>query len=253
MIWSQWLSRAQPKVEYQKFQHFEFVEQVTQRSRVEEALARVIYFYHTRPKADTSLLATLGYSRTGRVLAGDQRPVQSDTRKAHFAEILACEFVQRFLGYEILHFRLHYNPNPDQSMKGEDILGFRTQPKDGVLVGEAKYRSRYNSRMVQEAYEALQSGFRPSPASMDFVATLQDLDGHLDLAARVRQVNNLLMSDSKKVDRAHLLFLTTVGRPQDPFRCIEEKSEVVRKLVTVNVVFGEGISEWINILFERSV
>jgi hypothetical protein len=190
-------------------------------------------------------------------MIGGQRPTSAKTRRGHLAEILACEFTRERLGYEIPVHRLRYNPNPDQSMKGDDILGFRfatvQHQSHNVLVGEAKYRSRYSSEAVVEAYEALGRGFRPYPASVEFVVTLLHMRGNRDKANQVRQVKNLLASMSHRVARHHLLFLATKGTPQDPFGCIEEMDEVLENLIVINVSFRKDIGDWISQVYEREI
>lgn len=251
-IWERWLQRERRLIGYAGFQHFEYIEQPTQRQRVEETLARLVHTYHTRSRADLNLLSVLGYPQTRNVIMGDQRPVRATTRRAHFGEILACEFVREHLGYEFPMFRLRFNPNPDQSMKGDDILGFAVQPSMAVLVGEAKYRTKYSSETVLEAQRALENGFRPYPASIEFVITVLELQGERDSADRVRQIKNRLDSGSETVEVAHLLFIVTQGRPRDPFGCIEENC-TIPNLVAVNVALGTGAGAWIDRLFERQI
>jgi len=150
---------------------------------------------------------------------------------------------------------LRYNPNPEQSMKGDDILGFRFAAAErqlpAVLVGEAKYRSAYDSRAVAQAYRTLSAGFRPHPVSIEFVATILDLRGDRIKASQVRQLRRALASSSMRIHRARLLLLATRGRPLDPFRCIEAMGQVVDNFVAVNVSFQESIDDWIAHVYER--
>lgn len=257
MIWGQWLVSVEPRVKYTKFQHFEYEERTEERTRVKDTLTRIVHSYHTRSSADINLLATLGYPLTARAIIGDQRPTSAEIRRGHLAEILACEFTRELLGYEIPVHRLRYNPNPDQSMKGDDLLGFRfatvQRESHNVLVGEAKYRSQYSSEAVVEAYEALGRGFRPYPASIEFVATLLQMRGNRDKANQVRQVKNLLTSMSHRVTRYCLLFLATKGRPRNPFECIEEMDDVPDNLIAVNVSFQKCIGDWIDQVYEGEI
>jgi hypothetical protein len=257
MIWGQWLVSVEPGVKYTKLQHFEYEERAEERMRVKDTLIRMVHFYHTRSSADINLLATLGYPLTAQVIIGDQRPTSTEVRRGHLAEILACEFARHMLGYYIPVHRLRYNPNPDQSMKGDDLLGFQfaTAQREpyNVLVGEAKYRSQYGSKAVVEAHDALGRGFRPYPASIEFVATLLQMRGNRDKANQVRQVKNLLASMSHRVTRYYLLFLTTSGRPRNPFGCIEEMDDVLDNLIAVNVSFQKYIGDWIDQVFEGEI
>jgi hypothetical protein len=254
MIWEHWFVPVEPRVEYTKFQHFEYVERAKERSHIQDILTRMVHSYHTRSNAEVNLLATLGYPLTAQAMMGDQRPTSTKIRRGHLAEILACEFTRDRLGFDIPVHRLRYNPNPDQSMKGDDILGFRfatvQHESHNVLVGEAKYRSQYSSEVVLEAYEALCRGFRPFPASVEFAATLLHMKGNRDKANQVRQVKNLLAVESHKVTRFYLLFLATEGRPRNPFEQLEEMDEVLNNLIAINISFQECIGDWINQLYE---
>jgi hypothetical protein len=257
MIWGRWLVPIEPRVLYTKFQRLEYEERAEERPHVQDMLTRMVHSYHTRSSSEINLLATLGYPLTSQVMIGDQRPKSAKTRRGHLAEILACEFARERLGYEIPVHRLRYNPNPDQSMKGDDILGFRfatiQREPHSVLVGEAKYRSQYSSEVVVEAYEALCKGFRPYPASVEFVATLLYMKGNRDKANLVRQVKNQLASMPRRVNRHYLLFLATKGRPSNPFKRIEEMEEVLDNLVVVNVSFRKCIGNWIKQVYEREI
>lgn len=257
MIWTQWLVPVEARFEYTKFSHFEYEERSIEREHIETSLARLIHSYHTYSRTDNNLLATLGYPVTAQVLTGDQRPTNADSRRGHLAEILACEFTRNQFGYDLPVHRLRYNPNPDQSMKGDDILGFRfaTNHQDihNVLVGEAKYRSQYSSTAVVEAHNALYQGFRPYPVSLEFVSTILFLEGNREKSDQIRQIKNLLASMSKQVIRFNLIFLATEGKPRDPFACLEEKDDVISNLIVVNVSFQEGITDWLDRIYEQNM
>lgn len=257
MIWGRWLVPVEPRTRYSKFKHLEYEESAEERPCIQDTLTRMVHSYHTLSSSKISLLAALGYPLTSQAMIGDQRPKNADTRRGHLAEILACEFTREQLGYEIPVHRLRYNPNPDQSMKGDDILGFQfatvQRKPHNVLVGEAKYRTRYSSEAVMEAYKALCEGFRPYPASVEFVATLLHLKGDQDKANLVRQVKNLLTSAPRKVRRHYLLFLATKGRPNNPFERIEKMEEVLDNLIVINVSFQKCIDDWISQVYERDI
>ena len=126
-IWSTWLKeRWPPRLEYKRFKYMEFVEDKSKRPAIECALAKLLYEYHTHLSVDINLLAHLKYRQLASVLTAsfDQRPRDRRTRSGNFIEILACELAKQ-QGYDIPVLRLQYNPNRDQSMKGDDILGFR--------------------------------------------------------------------------------------------------------------------------------
>src|SRR5712692_8809238 len=126
-IWSKWLKlRDQSQFKYRHFTHYEFIEDEMGRSEIQDDLAKLLYSYHSSSPINTNLLAQLKYRQLASVLtrSGDMRPHDTKTRSGNLVEILACEFAKK-LGYDIPILRLQYNPNPEQSMKGDDILGFQ--------------------------------------------------------------------------------------------------------------------------------
>ena len=240
-IWSNWLREQDtPRLEYRRFTHYEFIEDDTKRPEIEDDLARLIYEYHTHSPINTHLLTQLKYPLLASALANDQRPHERDIRSANFIEILACEFARK-QGYDVPVLRLRYNPNPDQSMKGDDILGFwfaeRTTDQDKVLVGEGKFRGQFKSAVVEQGYDDLKRKAYVHPISMEFVETVLSSSGDEAKAAKVRQLRRKIDSQDKHVLREHLLFLSTVGQPGDPFQCLEAyPDELLPCLIAVNVV-----------------
>lgn len=259
-IWSQWLrEQDRPDLNYQGFTHYEFVEDETQRDDVKDTLAKLLYDYHTISPVNTNLLSQLRYRQLASVLirGNDQRPRDSNTRSGNLVEILACEFAKK-QGYDIPVLRLQYNPNPDQSMKGDDILGFqfseRRTEKGALLVGEGKFRTRFEKIVVQEAYEGLRKKNRSSPVSMEFVATILALEGDQHTAAKIRQLRQRLASQDEQIVQEHLLFLGTIGQPQNPFEYLEEYEEhLLPHLIAVNIVFQSNFRDWIAEVYEEEV
>ncbi len=244
-IWGSWLKSIEPYVEYRKFQHFEFYEDSDLREQTQNELVSLIHNYHTRSRVDRQLVAALGYPKVAMMLLGDQRPQDPSTRRGHLGEILACEFA-RYIGFEVPVLRLRYNPNPNQSMKGDDILGFIFEAtednKHHIIIGESKYRSSYEARVVEEAYHSLANGFRPFPASMEFVSTILELEGNAAKASWVRRLRAQLTNRSPDIQRHYLLFLATQGRPRNPFGIIDsmEERNILQNLIVVNTYAKMG-------------
>jgi hypothetical protein len=145
-------------------------------------------------------------------------------------------------------------------MKGDDVLGFRfpsTHDSAAVLVGESKYRSKKSPTIIQgivkKAYTGMCASLRPYPVSMDFVATILELEQDQHRAQMVRQMRAQLKSGQMSVERHYLIFLGTVGRPDNPFGWLDEQQNVVPNITGVNVVFAPGIQDWLNKLFGGNV
>lgn len=252
-IFGDWLKPVAPLNQYIKLKHFEFEEDISLRSEAQKQLTNLIYEHHTMTVIRSELFDVLGFPKVGQALKKDNRPRVLTTMKAHFGEILGCEFAKAQMGYEFPVFKLWYNPNPNQSMKGDDILGFQFAKekfsKNLVLVGEAKYRNTFRNKVVLEAYSALAGDIsRPAPISLEFIATILETRNERALATQVRQISNQLRDlDSEKVEKDNLLFIGTLGKPANPFLEIEKKPEVIKNLTAVNVSFhktGESSSNF---------
>ena len=68
-------------------------------------------------------------------------PINSTTRKGNLAEVVLAEVRGRGIRRESAEvYRLRYNPNVDQSMKGDDVLAFDLDAKPvRIIVGEARF------------------------------------------------------------------------------------------------------------------
>jgi hypothetical protein len=247
-----WLHPEPPIPQYTRFTHQIFSEQ--NREAVFDALAETIFLYHTDPAACRHNLELLGYPAAAQQI--EKRPRTENTRKGNFGEIVASEYLSQALGYEIPVYRLRYNPNPEQSMKGDDVLAFKFGNEDGlgreIVVGESKTRTDFSSNAVEEAYEQLAiSCRRPHPISLEFVADHLALEGKQDKADAVLSFLNLYAPN--KPTKRWLLFLVTGNRPHDPFGCLQtQEEEIIENLVAVNLSV-DNLSAWINRLFEQEI
>lgn len=257
---------------YSRCSHFEYVEDPDQRSRIANDLRQMIVEHYASSRNWLQLIESAGFPALAKELRDhalsfparttkstrDGKEVQLTTRSGDFCEMLATEFAIKQMGFEVLVRRLRYNPNRNQSMKGDDLLGFRFQNVHGeaaILVGEAKYRSSSSSSTVidtvRAAHESLQRSRRSYPASMDFVANVIEASQDQQRAGWIRQMRALLRFGRMPVARHYLIFLATVGQPPDPFRWLEKQQEVLPNLTCVNIVFAPNFQTWLDELFEE--
>lgn len=120
-------------------------------------------------------------------------PTNESTRKGNWTEILLAEYVQAACSLTLPVYRLRYNPNVDQSMKGDDVLAFDLDSDPvRVLVGEAKFRGIPSKQVVEEMIESLEKSHSGNiPASLQFVADRLFETGNIELGARVAKCNEL--------------------------------------------------------------
>lgn len=273
LLWNDWLTRSRC-IRYRHCSHVEYVEQADLRTDVVDELRSVIESHHLHSPNWTRLLSCIGFPSLAETLKHKSTGLPSrmtrsnddntdeeqelTTQRGNFCEVLAAEYAITQMGFDVPIRRLRYNPNPDQSMKGDDVLGFRFPPTHGstaVLVGESKYRGRsYPSVVraaVEEAYRNLCLSQRSYPTSMDFVAIMLELERDQERSQWVRQMRAQLQSGKIPVERHYLIFLGTLGTPGDPFAWLDEQASVVSNVTCVNIVFAPDIQSWLHKLFDR--
>jgi hypothetical protein len=246
-----WLKVEYP-YRYTKFQHDTFQQTPIDQNELLGSLGELIFEYHNDPKEFKSNLRFLGFPELAEDI--DQRPKNLKTRKGNLGEILACEYVRCFKGFDSLVFRLRYNPNPNTSMKGDDVLAFKLGDSFGngreIVVGEAKVRKQFASIVIEEAYQKLNNVDRPKAKSIMFVHNLLRDQGRSDEANEVLSFVNRF-SVNQPVQH-HIVFLVTENSPRDRFRYLENQSTLVANLVAANLVI-ENLDNFVNSLFDYEV
>lgn len=104
-------------------------------------------------------------------------------------------------------YRLRYNPNVDQSMKGDDVLAFDLEgTPTRLIVGEAKFRKTSSAQVVEELISNLsRSKLNGLPTSLTFVLDRLYESGNQDLAEKVE--NCILLFAKGKLELSYVGFL----------------------------------------------
>lgn len=90
------------------------------------------------------------------------------TQKGNLGEILLAEYLKSSSGLNLLVYKFRFNPNIEQSMKGDDILLFeKDNIKNKIIMGESKYRTTPNKSVIEDIMEALSKD--NLPISLSFV------------------------------------------------------------------------------------
>lgn len=134
-------------------------------------------------------------------------PRNTSTQKGNWAEILLAEYVAASSNAQLPVYRLRYNTNVDQSMKGDDVLAFDLNSDPvRVLVGEAKFRSTSTKVVVGELIDSLEKSHSGNvPASLQFVADRLFDSGQDELGAKVAECNTLFAQNRLQLDYVGLL------------------------------------------------
>ena len=168
-------------------------------------------------------------------------PTNTSTQKGNWAEILLAEYVSASCPAQLPIYRLRYNTNVDQSMKGDDVLAFGLDSNPvRVLVGEAKFRSTPSKQVVNELVSALEKSHSGNiPASLQFVADRLFESGNSEVGAKVAECNVLFAQGRLQLDYVGLLVSS-----RDAHRYVQRnaKSAVSRLAVmSLGLADPEGI------------
>ncbi len=182
-----------------------------QPSEFTAAMTQWIVTHHLSPEAiERDRIRCEALTRQGLVDPVQRFPINLSTQKGNWAEILLAEYVAASCAVKVPVYRLRYNPNVDQSMKGDDVLAFDLDSNPvRVLVGEAKFRLTPSKAVVEELINALiRSHSGNIPASLQFVADRLFDSGNDELGAKVMACNGLFAQGRLQLDYVGLLVST---------------------------------------------
>jgi hypothetical protein len=94
-------------------------------------------------------------------------PKSDKTKKGNATEVILSEYIESTLGKKLVKaFKLKYNPNADQAMKGDDtllidVIDNKKSKKIKIYLGEAKFRKTPNSLVIQTISKSLSKDKKP--------------------------------------------------------------------------------------------
>ena len=118
-----------------------------------------------------AFLEALGYSGAAECIR-TLLPEAATGRSGDLGEILAAEFVEERLDYEVPVRKLRGKDHRNMAMRGEDVIGVASDDEDQLwlLKGEAKSARSLSRRTVEDARTKLEENHgRPSAHSLIFV------------------------------------------------------------------------------------
>lgn len=134
-------------------------------------------------------------------------PHTDKTRKGNFAEIFLAEYLKSTTEAQLPVYRLRFNPNVEQSMKGDDVLLFDLDSDPvRIIVGEAKFRGTPSRQAVLDTINGLVRSNRAGlPISLMFVAERLFEEDMNNLAMRVQNCAILFATNNLRIDYVGLL------------------------------------------------
>lgn len=166
-------------------------------------------------------------------------PRDPNTQKGNWAEIFLCEYVKPCCHAELPVYRLRYNPNVEQSMKGDDVLAFDLNVNPvRIIVGEAKFRATSSKTAVIEIVKALERSHRGGlPASLQFVADRLFQEGNEELGRRIEECADLFVRNRLRIDHLGLLASNHLA----PVHVEEHAKSSTPRLAVMSLNLSDGV------------
>lgn len=150
-------------------------------------------------------------------------PTSDRTIKGVVTEVILVEYLKKTTGFTPIIYKLQFNPNTDQSMKGDDCLLFDPNDiKNKVIYGESKYRGVPNEDVVKEIVGNLQEN-KKLPVSLTFVANVLANANDKVKAMEILDVLTLIKDGKTPVHNAGFLLSLKSHRPSGDTASVVEK------------------------------
>lgn len=116
-------------------------------------------------------------------------PKDPITRSGNGAEIILTSYLEATSGMNLLVYRLRYNTNVEQSIKGDDCLLFNLADlTEKVMVGEAKFRGTSpDPKAIKEMIGNLE-GTKRLPISLSYVSQILTNSGEEEKAQQIEDL-----------------------------------------------------------------
>lgn len=172
-----------------------------------ESISNWIIFYHLDKKKIEIKKKILGKYKWAEHLNNESLlPTSDKTKKGNGAEIILCEYLKASLGMDPLVYKLRYNPNVEQSMKGDDVLLFNEENlKEKIIVGEAKFRKTSNKNVVESVSEGYDNKIK-LPLSLNFVINRLLEENKIKLAEELLNISCDLYKDNSNIVNVGFIF-----------------------------------------------
>ena len=195
--------------------HRALSECVGQRKALVEFVRKMLVRHHASPEAvERDRLRRAAMQRLG--FEDDQSrlkrfPTNPSTQKGNLAEVVLAEYIAAANEVSLPVYRLRYNPNVEQAMKGDDVLAFDLYSDPvRVIVGESKFRTISSKAAVTDIVEGLVRSYKGGlPASLQFVADRLFETGNEDLGERILECATLFALEKLRLEYVGLLMSDT--------------------------------------------
>ncbi len=189
---------------------------------VMEPFAKSLIDFHYSPasiKALKKRFEKLGFKEFSTYYAQSRKlPRNVNTRKGNAVEVLMTEYSLAAIDKTYLTYshRFRYNPNVDQSMKGDDMLivDFSDEANPTIYIGEAKFRKTVDKAVLDDVKKSLAKD--KMPLSLTFLRNcFEDVDND-----KYEKLDDMLIQELSDYDIRYIGFI--VG-DKNAGKYVEEK------------------------------
>lgn len=181
---------------------------------IKSSLIGVLSDYYVDPQSIADTLSRLGKEAASKKLL-EKIPEAKNIRSGDIGEVLASDFIEESLGYNVPIRKLRWRDHRNMAMRGDDVIGIivdQQQQTIKFLKAEAKANKKLGRGILDDARKELDldDGF-PAPHALQFVADRLRETGNLALSDLIEKVQ--LVDGIRANQVEHLLFTFTASNP----------------------------------------
>lgn len=177
-------------------------------------------------------------------------PSVDKVKKGNATEILLTEYIQSTINRELIKvFKLKYNPNVDQAIKGDDTLMVDLIEKDGrnelkIFLGESKFRTTPTKKVVDDISLSLEK--EKMPLSYSFLVE-EIAKSDVELALKL---DDFIVQDIK--DKGQLIYTGLLLSNEDTSRIVENNLDNDNPNLILISIGIQNPESFINLAFEKA-
>jgi len=177
-------------------------------------------------------------------------PNDLNVKKGNAAEILLIEYIKSSLKKDLIHtFKLRYNPNVDQAMKGDDTLLIDLIEQEGttdlrIYLGESKFRTTPAKKAVEDISSSLEK--HKMPLSYSFL--VEEVEKHnKELASKL---DDFIVQDIK--DNGNLFYTGLLLSNGNTSRIVENNlNNDNPELIFISIGIEDPVN-FINLVYDKA-
>jgi hypothetical protein len=188
-----------------------------------EWLAKHLIKHHYTEKRLSKLREKYGQLRFPEYAERNRKlPRLDKTKKGNAIEILLVEYLNSSLNKEFIKIlKLQYNPNVDQSMKGDDVLMIDLTNQNGqdqvkMYLGETKFRAAPAKAVIDEIMESLNKDKKP----LSYSYLMDEIGKYPENNDLYEKLDRIIIDEIK--GRGNLIYTGLLLSNTDTFEIVEK-------------------------------